>query len=98
MKAFPNLSVFFASKSVKRYFFSSQSTRLVSRGGTCLRLNNGSCTLAKFVGKDFNDIMTRYPLPYSPWPSNPNRNDPICVTPPKVAKGSTKQGWAFTCL
>ncbi len=31
----------------------------------------------------------RYHLPYLPWPNERNRNDPICVVPPKVAKAST---------
>ncbi len=26
-------------------------------------------------------IVTRYHLPYLPWPSNTNRNNPICVMP-----------------
>jgi hypothetical protein len=31
----------------------------------------------------------RYCLPYWPWPNERNRNNPICVTLPKVAKAST---------
>ncbi len=46
----------------------------------------GSFTFAKFVYENVSNIAA---LPYLPKPSEWNRNGPICIMPPKVAKAST---------
>jgi hypothetical protein len=57
--------------------------------------NYGSFTMAKFVCKNISDITMQYCLPYLPWPSERNRNDPICVAPPKVAKAGKEGNMAL---
>ncbi len=46
-------------------------------------------TLARFVREIARDFAWRYRFPYLPWPRDINRNNPICVASPKVAKAST---------
>jgi hypothetical protein len=53
---------------------------------------NGSCTLAKFVGEDDGNIVKQYRLLYLPWPSNTNRNNPICAGSTKANRRQPKTG------
>ncbi len=46
-------------------------------------------TLAEFRAITPVIMPTILQLPYLPWPNEINRNDPICVVSPKVAKAST---------
>ncbi len=48
-----------------------------------------NCTLVKFVGKNVDNIETRFCLPNLPSQSDTNLNNPVCVTPPKLAKACT---------
>jgi hypothetical protein len=51
----------------------------------------GSFTLAKFVSKTIGNSDTQQYLPWPPWVArHKNRNDPICVAPPKEAKQVSK--------
>ncbi len=85
--------VFFSSNFALFWFFCWKIDALaffLSSYDKCFKiwLVRGAFSLAKFICANVSDIAMQYCLPYLPRRSDGHRNDPFCVTPPKMAKVS----------